>query len=272
MADMSSSQTSNSNNLDTAAKKRKRGPNYTASELAVLEEEFSANRSLLESNLSDKVTHAQLKHCWQQIADKVNSVGHHFRSGTEIKEKWRQMVKKAKKEFSEFKKESTKTGGGRPPSNPPSTSSRIIEMYKDTAGFSGIPGAADLETFIFQDGEVLNHTQTGVTGEFILDFILEQTGEDTVNEQSKSNTVTRNLKETTIEKSHTVSCESVDQMTEKEKVQKTTQVSSDNSRTRTNERDSSTYDPCSSKQGDAKKKSKRSDDLKALQKEYFRSK
>ena len=147
MADMSSSQTSNSNNLDTAAKKRKRGPNYTASELAVLEEEFSANRSLLESNLSDKVTHAQLKHCWQQIADKLNSVGHHFRSGTEIKEKWRQMVKKAKKEFSEFKKESTKTGGGRPPSNPPSTSSRIIEMYKDTAGFSGIPGAADLETF-----------------------------------------------------------------------------------------------------------------------------
>ncbi|KAH3724102.1 hypothetical protein DPMN_049904 [Dreissena polymorpha] len=100
MADMSSSQTSNSNNMNTAAKKRKRGPNYTASELAVLEEEFSANRSLLESNLSDKVTHAQLKHCWQQIADQVNSVGHHFRSGTEIKEKWRQMVKKAKKEFS----------------------------------------------------------------------------------------------------------------------------------------------------------------------------
>ncbi|KAH3822205.1 hypothetical protein DPMN_123978 [Dreissena polymorpha] len=57
------------------------------------------------------------------------------------------MVKKAKKEFSEYKKESAKTGGGRPSSDPPSTSSRIIEMYKDTAGFSGIPGAADLETF-----------------------------------------------------------------------------------------------------------------------------
>ena len=59
------------------------------------------------------------------------------------------MVKKAKKEFSEYKKESAKTGGGRPPSDPPSTSSRIIEMYKDTAGFSGIPGAADLETLTF---------------------------------------------------------------------------------------------------------------------------
>ncbi|XP_052251999.1 uncharacterized protein LOC127858762 [Dreissena polymorpha] len=74
---------------------------------------------------------------------------------------------------------------------------------------------------------MLNHTQTGVTGEFILDFILEQTGEDTVNEQSKSNTVAKNLEET---------------------------------------------NPCSSKQGDAKKKSKRSDYLKTLQKQYFVSK
>ena len=97
------------------------------------EEEFAEN-------------HAKIKQCWQQIADKVNSVGNHFRSGVEIKEKWRQMVKKAKKEFSEYKKESAKMGGGRHPSYPPSTSSRIIEMYKDTTGFSCIPGAADLET------------------------------------------------------------------------------------------------------------------------------
>ncbi|KAH3730885.1 hypothetical protein DPMN_056884 [Dreissena polymorpha] len=95
MADMSSSQTSNSINMDTAAKKRKRGPNYTASELSVLEEEFAENRPLLESNFYDKVTQAKLKLCWQQIADKLNSVGNHFRSGIEIKEKWRQMVKKA---------------------------------------------------------------------------------------------------------------------------------------------------------------------------------
>ena len=149
MADMSSSQTSLSSKMDTEGKKRKRGPNYTASELAVLEEEFAENRALLKSNFSDKVTHAKLKQCWQQIAEKVNSVGNPVRSGIEIKEKWRQMVKKAKKEFSEYEKESAKTGGGRPPSDPPSTSSRSIEMYKDTAGFSGIPGAADLETLTF---------------------------------------------------------------------------------------------------------------------------
>ncbi|XP_052278261.1 uncharacterized protein LOC127876823 [Dreissena polymorpha] len=94
---------------------------------------------------------------------------------------------------------------------------------------------------VLQDGELLTNSQTGVTGEFILDFILEQTGEDTVNEKTKPHTITRKPvggKET-------------------EKVQKTKQVSSDNSRTRTNDHDSLTYDPCSSKPVDTKKKNEK---------------
>ena len=61
---------------------------------------------------------------------------------SEVKDQWKNHhdYSTAQKEFSEFKRESRKTGGG-PPSKPRSVSSKeIIEVFEDMPGFSGLNG------------------------------------------------------------------------------------------------------------------------------------
>lgn len=71
----------------------------------------------------------------------------------ELKEKWRNLVKRGKKDWAEERKSVTETGGG-PPKQMDATSiytSEIISLMKGTPSFSGIPGATDAETFIDLD-------------------------------------------------------------------------------------------------------------------------
>ena len=62
------------------------------------------------------------------------------RTVSEVKDKWKNLHSTAKKEFSEFKRESKKTGGGPPPKPPSVSSKEIIEVFEDTPGFSGLKG------------------------------------------------------------------------------------------------------------------------------------
>jgi hypothetical protein len=134
--------------LGSSQKKiRKRGSNYTVSETVIIEEEYLKNRWLLEGKFSDKVTNARKQQVWEMITQKVNAAGSKVRTVEKIKEKWRAEMKKAKKEYRTFIEDRSKTGGGRPPADLSSTTSRIIDMYKETAGFCGIPGSENLETF-----------------------------------------------------------------------------------------------------------------------------
>lgn len=53
---------------------------------------------------------------------------------------WKNLHSTAKKEFSEFKRESKKTRGGPPPKPPSVSCKEIIEVFEDTLGFSGLNG------------------------------------------------------------------------------------------------------------------------------------
>ena len=70
----------------------------------------------------------------------VNVVGTANRMVSEVKDKWKNLHSTAKKEFSEFKRESKKTGGGPPPKPLSVSSKEIIEVFEDMLGFSGLNG------------------------------------------------------------------------------------------------------------------------------------
>ena len=58
----------------------------------------------------------------------------------EVKDKWKNMNSAAKREFSAFKKESQRTGGGGAPKTPSATSTKIIDIFGETPHFAGLSG------------------------------------------------------------------------------------------------------------------------------------
>ena len=67
-------------------------------------------------------------------------MGQANRTVQEVKDKWKNLHSTAKKEFSSFKNESKKTGGGPQPKPPSQSSEQIIEIFEDTPAFSGLRG------------------------------------------------------------------------------------------------------------------------------------
>ena len=70
----------------------------------------------------------------------VNAVGVTAKSTQEIRDKWKNLQSHAKREFSSFKSEQKKTGGGPAPPNPSEASLKIINMFSDTPSFTGLHG------------------------------------------------------------------------------------------------------------------------------------
>ena len=119
---------------------RKRGKNFDYSEKLLLADLAIENKEILDSKLTNQVTNIKKQKIWESTQSKINSLGFANRSTTEVKNKWSNMVQKAKKENSEFKKKMSKTGGGPQPTPISPISARIIEVYGDTPGFSGLTG------------------------------------------------------------------------------------------------------------------------------------
>ena len=59
---------------------------------------------------------------------------------SKIKDKWKNLLSVAKKEFTMFMWEVKKTGGGPFPKLSSQASENIIEMFEDTPWFSGLKG------------------------------------------------------------------------------------------------------------------------------------
>ena len=59
---------------------------------------------------------------------------------SKIKDKWKNLHSVAKKEFTMFKWEVKKTGGGLFPKPSSQAGEKIIEMFEDTPWFSGLQG------------------------------------------------------------------------------------------------------------------------------------
>ena len=130
--------------------KKARKSNFSASEIAVLTEKYEENIEILQSKFTNSVTNAKKNKVWEEIAAAVNAVGVTLRTTQEVKDKWKNLQCTAKKEFSGFKKEQKKTGGGPAPSNPSEATLKIIEMFSETPSFTGLQG---FETGGFTNGQ-----------------------------------------------------------------------------------------------------------------------
>ena len=120
--------------------KKARKSNFSATEIAVLTEKYEENIEILQSKFTNNVTNAKKNKVWEEIAAAVNAVGVTLRTTQEVKDKWKNLQCTAKKEFSGFKKEQKKTGGGPAPSNPSEATLKIIEMFSETPSFTGLQG------------------------------------------------------------------------------------------------------------------------------------
>ncbi|XP_067044411.1 t-SNARE domain-containing protein 1-like [Acropora muricata] len=122
------------------SKARKRKPNFSMNEIAVITENVKNHLAVIQSKLTNNITNRKKNEVWQEITDAVNAVGTAGRTVVEVKDKWKNLHSTAKKEFATFKRETKKTGGGPAPKPPSASSGKIIEVFEDTPAFIGLNG------------------------------------------------------------------------------------------------------------------------------------
>ncbi|XP_045198532.2 uncharacterized protein LOC123552850 [Mercenaria mercenaria] len=130
-------------------KPRVRAKNFSMSEVEVLKTAVTDNFSAISAkhcNGTSGITKKIQDKAWATICEKVNSVGNAKRSVAEVKEKWRNLTKKAKPETTMQKVSMQKTGGGPPAPLPDPLLDDIAGLFCSSASFHGIPGATDCET------------------------------------------------------------------------------------------------------------------------------
>ena len=132
---------------------RLRKTKYSVAEENLIQEEASKYHYILQEKHSNEITNKKKKNIWDCIAVKVNSLGVAYRTGNEIRDKWRNTVSKAKKAFTEQRREVSKTGGGPPPKPIPPQFEAVIDLMKDSSSLTGIDEG--LETDIFISGKYI---------------------------------------------------------------------------------------------------------------------
>ena len=125
--------------------KRNRHTNWSKNETSLLKTLFTENESVLSAKLSNQVTNSKKKEVWEAITSEINLLGVAHRSISEVKTKWANVARGLKSEFSTYRKESTKTGGGPPPKSPSEEDERLISIMSKQASFTGIPGGLEVE-------------------------------------------------------------------------------------------------------------------------------
>ena len=118
--------------------KRARKPNFSSAECALILQLAEENIETIREKFSSTITNKRKHAVWQNICERVNALGVAKRSAIDVKETWRAMRNEARKDMSR-----EKTGGGKPPAPPKATSQRIIELFGDEPGFSGIQGGIE---------------------------------------------------------------------------------------------------------------------------------
>ena len=94
--------------INSEAKERKRKPNFSVYEIGVITENVKKHLETIQSKLTNNITNKKKQQVWEEITRAVNAVGTANRT---VKDKWKNLHSTTKKEFSEFKRESRKTGG-----------------------------------------------------------------------------------------------------------------------------------------------------------------
>ena len=111
---------------------RKRKPNFSVQETAMITQTFEEKQAVLESKFTNTTTNKFKQSVWEEVTIAVNAVGTAHWSVVEVKEKCTNLQRTAKNELSKFHKEQRKTGGGPPPKTPSPSTVKILELLKDT--------------------------------------------------------------------------------------------------------------------------------------------
>nr|XP_023660037.1 myb-related transcription factor, partner of profilin-like isoform X2 [Paramormyrops kingsleyae] len=122
-----------------------RKPRFTAAELSVLVDEVERNRAILFSRLKNVTINADKKRAWEDITDKINSVGHGWRcTAVDVRGKWRDYASVTKRKAAGLRREQERTGGGStslPPLIP--GEERVLAILGPEA-LEGVPGGIDV--------------------------------------------------------------------------------------------------------------------------------
>ena len=120
--------------------RKPRKHNFSAFEISILTEKVEENLAILQSKFTNSVTNLKKKKVWSEITAAVNAVRVDKRTETEVREKWKNLHSAAKREFTKFRQESKKTGGGPSPKEISATTSKFIQLFQDTPSFVGLAG------------------------------------------------------------------------------------------------------------------------------------
>ncbi|CAC5377396.1 unnamed protein product [Mytilus coruscus] len=120
------------------ASKRERQPNWSISEITLLQELVEKDEFVIKSKQTNTITNNKKNEKWAEICSKINAMGLQKRTTEQVKYKWGNLQQNAKKIFNDVKKQRKLTGGGPAPKPPSAVEEKIIEMMKDRPNFSGI--------------------------------------------------------------------------------------------------------------------------------------
>ena len=128
---------------------RKRSKNFESSEITLITELVEQNINVLtdkfkSSNGNSALNKEKKRQVWDQITERVNSLGVCYRTSKEIKTKWSNLHQEAKAAYTANTLDKKRTGGG-PPAKPLSaTTEKIVEIYKDCPSFTGLQGVESI--------------------------------------------------------------------------------------------------------------------------------
>ena len=127
----------------------KRKPNFTEGESLFIISQFERNSGILTSKVNDASTNKQKAEIWKRLCSDYNRKNPVvLRTANELKRKWKNMVREAKKELLESSTHSESGEDSLPPRNVSSASRRIIEILRITVAAS--PG--EFVGIYFDDG------------------------------------------------------------------------------------------------------------------------
>uniref|UniRef100_A0A915JBR6 Regulatory protein zeste n=1 Tax=Romanomermis culicivorax TaxID=13658 RepID=A0A915JBR6_ROMCU len=125
---------------------KKRGNNWTTAQIERLKDMCIEKRGIIEAKHNDADMRVKKKRTWEFIVNEVNSCyPANKRNVDEAKKKWMNLKSLAKKKNGADKKALQGTGGGPPSSPMPQVLEDIVDAYKKSDSFNGIPSGIDTE-------------------------------------------------------------------------------------------------------------------------------
>ncbi|XP_033731233.1 uncharacterized protein LOC117320858 [Pecten maximus] len=120
--------------------KRPRVKNFDNDELELLTQLCEQHKDILNSKLTNSKTNEDKKKIWIMMAAEISALGKSKRTAECVKTKWANTASEAKRNFSDMQIYKRGTGGGPPPKLLTPLMEKVVDLYKDSAAFTGLEG------------------------------------------------------------------------------------------------------------------------------------